>query len=186
MNKKNKMLSGLFVNNGMDIPFFIIMLILMAFGLIMLLSASYAYSYYETDGESSLHFFVREIVFMTVGLGVMYLFSRLDYNKLKYFANIALVISWGLVLLTIIIGKIKGDEINRWLNLGFFDIQPSEIAKFAVILFCAAGLDKNYKKIVSSKPSKVYLAVKLADFTNGKIVLTEGTVTLFFTHFLWA
>lgn len=183
MNKKNKMLSGLFVNNGMDIPFFIIMLILMAFGLIMLLSASYAYSYYETDGESSLHFFVREIVFMTVGLGVMYLFSRLDYNKLKYFANIALVISWGLVLLTIIIGKIKGDEINRWLNLGFFDIQPSEIAKFAVILFCAAGLDKNYKKIVSSKPSKVYLAVKLADFTNGKIVLTEGTVTLFFYAF---
>ena len=137
MNKKNKLLSGLFVSNGMDIPFFIIMLGLMAFGLVMLLSSSYAYSYYETDGESSLHFFFREIIFMGLGLTVMYVFSRLDYKKLKYFANIALVASWGLVILTIIIGKIKRGEINRWLDLGPFDIQPSEIAKFAVVLFCA-------------------------------------------------
>ena len=62
MNKKNKLLSGLIVSNGMDIPFFIIMLGLMAFGLVMLLSSSYAYSYYETDGKSSLHFFFREII----------------------------------------------------------------------------------------------------------------------------
>ncbi len=184
MNKKNKLLSGLFVSNGMDIPFFIIMLGLMAFGLVMLLSSSYAYSYYETDGESSLHFFFREIIFMGLGLTVMYVFSRLDYKKLKYFANIALVGSWGLVLLTIIIGKIQGEgEINRWLDLGPFDIQPSEIAKFAVVLFCATGLDKNHKKMVSSRPSRVTWAVKLADITNGKVVVTEGTVTLFFYAF---
>ncbi len=183
MNKKNKLLSGLFVNNGMDIPFFIIMLGLMAFGLVMLLSSSYAYSYYETEGESSLHFFFREIIFMAAGLVVMYIFSRIDYKKLKFIANIALIVSWGLVLLTIVIGKIKGGEINRWLNLGPFDIQPSEIAKFAVVLFCATGLDKNHKKMVSSKPSKVGWAVKLADITNGKIVFTEGTVTLFFYAF---
>lgn len=183
MNKKNKLLSGLFVNNGMDIPFFIIMLGLMAFGLVMLLSSSYAYSYYETEGESSLHFFFREIIFMAAGLVVMYIFSRIDYKKLKFIANIALMVSWGLVLLTIVIGKIKGGEINRWLNLGPFDIQPSEIAKFAVVLFCATGLDKNHKKMVSSKPSKVGWAVKLADITNGKIVFTEGTVTLFFYAF---
>lgn len=183
MNKKNKLLSGLFVSNGMDIPFFIIMLGLMAFGLVMLLSSSYAYSYYETDGESSLHFFFREIMFMGLGLSFMYLFSRLDYKKLKYFANIALVVSWGLVLLTIVIGKIKGGEINRWLDLGPFDIQPSEIAKFAVVLFCATGLDKNHKKMVSTRPSKVGWAVKLADITNGKVVVTEGTVTLFFYAF---
>ena len=184
MNKKNKLLSGLFVSNGMDIPFFIIMLGLMAFGLVMLLSSSYAYSYYETDGESSLHFFFREIIFMGLGLTVMYVFSRLDYKKLKYFANIALVGSWGLVLLTIVIGKIEGEgEINRWLDLGPFDIQPSEIAKFAVVLFCATGLDKNHKKMVSTRPSKVTWAVKLADITNGKVVFTEGTVTLFFYAF---
>ncbi len=183
MSFKKKWLSGLFVNNGMDIPFFIIMLGLMAFGLVMLLSSSYAYSYYETDGESSLHFFFREIFFMVLGLIFMYAFSRMDYKKLRYIANFALVGSWGLVILTIIIGKIKGGEINRWLDLGPFDIQPSEIAKFAVVLFCATGLDKNHKKMVSTRPSKVAWAVKLADITNGKVVVTEGTVTLFFYAF---
>ena len=183
MNKQNKFLKGLFVRNGMDLPFLIIMLGLMAFGLVMLLSSSYAYSYYETDGESSLHFFYKEIVFMVGGLAVMYFFSRIDYKKLKYVANFALLFSWGLVLLTIVIGKIKGGEINRWLDLGPFDIQPSEIAKFGVVLFCACGLDKNHKKMVSSRPSKVTWAVKLADITNGKIVLTEGSVTLFFYAF---
>ncbi len=183
MNIKKKWLSGLVVSNGMDIPFFIIMLGLMAFGLVMLLSSSYAYSYYETDGETSLHFFFREIFFMVLGLVVMYAFSRMDYKKLRYIANFALVGSWGLVILTIIIGKIKGGEINRWLDLGPFDIQPSEIAKFAVVLFCATGLDKNHKKMVSSRPSKVGWAVRLADITNGKVVVTEGTVTLFFYAF---
>lgn len=183
MSFKKKWLSGLFVSNGMDIPFFIIMLGLMAFGLVMLLSSSYAYSYYETDGESSLHFFFREIFFMVLGLIFMYVFSRMDYKKLRYIANLALVGSWGLVILTIIIGKIKGGEINRWLDLGPFDIQPSEIAKFAVVLFCATGLDKNHKKMVSTRPSRVSWAVKLADITNGKVVVTEGTVTLFFYAF---
>ena len=182
MNFKNKLLKGLFVKNGMDLPFFIIMLGLMAFGLVMLLSSSYALSYYDNKGES-LKIFYKEIIFMVGGSAVMYFFSRLDYNKLKYFANLALVFSWGLVILTIIIGKIKGNEINRWLDLGFFDVQPSEIAKFAVILFCATGLDKNHKKMISSKPSTVSWAVKLADLTNGKLVVTEGTVTLFFYAF---
>lgn len=184
MQKKNNFFSGLFVKNGMDIPFFLIMLSLMAFGIVMLLSSSYAYSYYETDGETSLKFFYKEIVFMLAGLCAMYAISRVDYKKFRYLSNIILLLSWGLVLLTIVIGKAKGGEINRWLNLGIIDIQPSEIAKFAVVLFCAVGLDKDHKKIVSSAPSKNFIAKKLADISNNKIIITEGTVTLFFYAFV--
>lgn len=184
MQKKNNFFSGLFVKNGMDIPFFLIMLSLMAFGIVMLLSSSYAYSYYETDGETSLKFFYKEIVFMIAGLCAMYAISRVDYKKFRYLSNIILLLSWGLVLLTIVIGKAKGGEINRWLNLGVIDIQPSEIAKFAVVLFCAVGLDKDHKKIVSSAPSKSFIAKKLADISNNKIIITEGTVTLFFYAFI--
>lgn len=184
MKKKENFFSGIIVKNGMDIPFFLIMLALMAFGLVMLLSSSYAYSYYETNGASSLKFFYKEIAFMVLGLVAMYMISRLDYKKFRFLSNIILVVSWGLVLLTIIIGKAKGGEINRWLNLGFIDIQPSEIAKFAVVLFCAVGLDKDHKKIVSSAPSKNFLVQKLAGITNNKIVITEGTVTLFFYAFI--
>lgn len=184
MKKKENFFSGIIVKNGMDIPFFLIMLALMAFGLVMLLSSSYAYSYYETNGASSLRFFYKEIIFMSLGLVAMYVISRLDYKKFRFLSNIILVVSWALVLLTIAIGKAKGGEINRWLDLGFIDIQPSEIAKFAVVLFCAVGLDKDHRKIVSSAPSKNFIAKKIADITDNKIVITEGTATLFFYAFM--
>lgn len=182
--KNNKLTSNLWVKDGLDVPFLCIMLVLMAFGLIMLLSASYAYSYYETDGDSSLHFFFRQLIFMGGGSVVVGIVSHIDYKKYVYLSNFALLVACGLVAITIMIGKIEGGEINRWLSFGFFDIQPSEIAKFAIVVFCAAGLDKNHKKMISSKPSKNIVAQKIADFTSNKIVITEGTVTLFF-YFFW-
>ncbi len=182
--KKNKLTSDLWIKDGLDVPFLCIMLVLMAFGLIMLLSASYAYSYYETDGDSSLHFFFRQLIFMSAGSVVWGIVSHINYKKYVYFSNFALLFACGLVAITIVIGKIQGGEINRWLNFGFFDVQPSEIAKFAIVVFCAAGLDKNHKKMISSKPSKNIVAQKIADFTSNKIVITEGTVTLFF-YFFW-
>lgn len=182
--KNNKLTSNLWIKDGLDVPFLCIMLVLMAFGLIMLLSASYAYSYYETDGDSSLHFFFRQLIFMGGGSVVVGIVSHIDYKKYVYLSNFALLVACVLVAITIMIGKIKGGEINRWLNFGFFDVQPSEIAKFAIVVFCAAGLDKNHKKMISSKPSKNIIVQKIADFTSNKIVITEGTVTLFF-YFFW-
>ncbi len=182
--KNNKLTSNLWIKDGLDVPFLCIMLVLMAFGLIMLLSASYAYSYYETDGDSSLHFFFRQLIFMGGGSVVVGIVSHIDYKKYVYLSNFALLVACVLVAITIMIGKIKGGEINRWLSFGFFDVQPSEIAKFAIVVFCAAGLDKNHKKMISSKPSKNIVAQKIADFTSNKIVITEGTVTLFF-YFFW-
>ena len=182
--KKNKLTSDLWIKDGLDVPFLCIMLVLMAFGLIMLLSASYAYSYYETDGDSSLHFFFRQLFFMGFGSAVLGAVSHVNYKKYIYFSNIALLVACGLVAITIVIGKIQGGEINRWLNFGFFDVQPSEVAKFAIVVFCAAGLDKNHKKMISSKPSKNIVAQKIADITSNKIVISEGTVTLFF-YFFW-
>ena len=182
--KNNKLTSNLWIKDGLDVPFLCIMLVLMAFGLIMLLSASYAYSYYETDGDSSLHFFFRQLIFMGGGSVVVGIVSHIDYKKYVYLSNFALLVACVLVAITIMIGKKEGGEINRWLSFGFFDVQPSEIAKFAIVVFCAAGLDKNHKKMISSKPSKNIVAQKIADFTSNKIVITEGTVTLFF-YFFW-
>ena len=182
--KNNKLTSNLWIKDGLDVPFLCIMLVLMAFGLIMLLSASYAYSYYETDGDSSLHFFFRQLIFMGGGSVVVGIVSHIDYKKYVYLSNFALLVACVLVAITIMIGKKEGGEINRWLSFGFFDIQPSEIAKFAIVVFCAAGLDKNHKKMISSKPSKNIVAQKIANFTSNKIVITEGTVTLFF-YFFW-
>ena len=156
--KNNKLTSNLWVKDGLDVPFLCIMLVLMAFGLIMLLSASYAYSYYETDGDSSLHFFFRQLIFMGGGSVVVGIVSHIDYKKYVYLSNFALLVACVLVAITIMIGKKEGGEINRWLSFGFFDIQPSEIAKFAIVVFFFAGLVKNLKKMISSMPSKNIVA----------------------------
>ena len=176
--QKKKSFNDLFVKNGIDIPFFIIMLVLMTVGLVMLLSASYIYAFHYSGSGDSLYYFKRQIIFAVLGIIVMLIYSRVNYKYLKFVTNIGLVIS--LVILAITVLKGGGDGINRWFGIGSFSFQPSEIAKFMLILFCAAGLDKDYKKIVSSEPSKATWAKKLNEITNGAITITQGTTTMFF------
>lgn len=176
--QKKKSFNDLFVKNGIDIPFFIIMLVLMTVGLVMLLSASYIYAFHYSGSGDSLYYFKRQIIFAVLGIIVMLIYSRVNYKYLKFVTNIGLVIS--LVILAITVLEGGGDGINRWFGIGSFSFQPSEIAKFMLILFCAAGLDKDYKKIVSSEPSKATWAKKLNEITNGAITITQGTTTMFF------
>ncbi len=178
-------LKNIWIKKEADVPFVLIMFCLMAFGLVMLLSASYAYSYYETDGETSYHFFFRQLMFIGIGLFAMWFLSHINYNKFKYFSNLIYIGACGLVVITVIIGKlVYGGDINRWLSIGPFDFQPSEIAKFAVVLICAVGLDKNHKKMISAKPSQNAVGRFVFDISRGRVVITEGTIYLFMYAFL--
>src|SRR5574344_2128401 len=88
--KKEKQFSDLFVKNGMDIPFFIILIIIMTIGLVMLLSSSYFYAFYNKDSDS-LFYFKRQIFFAISGIAIMYIFSKLNY---KYFKLLAVIGMW--------------------------------------------------------------------------------------------
>ena len=55
--QKKKQVNDLFVKNGMDVPFFLIMLVLMTIGLVMLLSASYIYAFHNSGSGDSLYYF---------------------------------------------------------------------------------------------------------------------------------
>ncbi len=176
--EKKKRFNDLFVKNGIDIPFFLIMLGLMAFGLVMLLSSSYIYAFHYSGSGDSLYYFKRQLVFAVGGIIIMLVYSRLNYKYLKYFANIGIVVALGILAITVLRGG--GDGINRWFGIGSFQFQPSEIAKFILIIFCATGLDKDHKKIISSETSNVGWAKKLYEITNGRIKVTQGTTTMFF------
>ena len=176
--QKKKSFNDLFVKNGIDIPFFIIMLVLMTIGLVMLLSASYIYAFHYSGSGDSLYYFKRQIIFAVLGIIVMLIYSRVNYKYLKYFTNLGLIVALFILAITVLKGG--GEGINRWFGIGSFSFQPSEIAKFMLILFCAAGLDKDYKKIISSEPSKALWAKKITEITNGAIKITQGTSTMFF------
>ena len=176
--QKKKSFSDFFVKNGMDVPFFLIMLGLMTIGLVMLLSASYIYAFHYSGSGDSLYYFKRQIIFAVLGIVVMLIYSRVNYKYLKYATNIGLLVALAILAITVLKGG--GDGINRWFGIGSFSFQPSEAAKFMLILFCAAGLDKDYKKVISSEPSSATWAKKITESTNGAIKITQGTTTLFF------
>ncbi len=177
--KKKNFLEGIFVQGGMDIPFFLLTLALLAFGLVMLMSASHVYAFYNTESGDSFYFIKRQAIFAVMGVFAMYVISRCDYKILRKFVFVGMAVSW--VLLFYCILKPGDDEIKRRIDLGIFSFQPSEIAKYMIILFCADGLDKNHKKVISNKLTRVSVFRSLYEKTHIKV--TQGTTTLFYYAF---
>ena len=160
---------GMFIKGGrLDITFLSFVLILLTIGLVMLFSASYAYSleYYG----SSYKFITQQLLFALVGLVAMYALSRIDYHFWRKFA-VFLYIATLVVLAALLImpPMIPGLDVKRWLVIGSFSFQPSEIAKFAVILLFSSVISANYKKMGEIK-FVMFLAVLLA-LPCGLIVL---------------
>lgn len=182
--KTKNPLGDLFVKNSMDLPFFLILLAILTIGLVMLLSSSYFYAFYNTENNDSLHYFKRQLAFALSGLVIMYVVSKLNYKYLKLFGVLGMGVS--LLLLVIVLLMPSEDGIRRWIDLGFFQFQPSEVAKFALILFLARGLDMDYKKITSSKLSKETFAQRLYDMSGKKLLISQGTTTLFYYLFVVA
>ena len=121
---------------SVDYPFLILLLALLVVGLTMLYSASYAQSLYDTAYQSSTRYLQKQALCAGIGLVAMYFFSRLPvtvWHRLAwpvYGASIVLLLS---VL-------VFGQSVNgakRWINIAGIQFQPSEIAKFAMILLLA-------------------------------------------------
>ena len=127
-----------------DIPFLILVIILLAFGLIMVASSSYVSALYEYG--DSYHYIKNQLVFAAIGLVAMLVLTFFDYHhfrKLAFPLLIIAVVLLALVLLPIPI-SVKANGARRWLNLGI-QFQPSEIGKFAIIVAFSAYISSNYK-----------------------------------------
>ena len=130
----------------LDIPFLSLVLILLTIGLIMLFSASYAFSleYYN----SSFKFIKQQLIFAALGLVAMFILSHIDYHfwrKLGPAAYIITVLMLGILL--IMPPMIPDLGVKRWIVIGSFSFQPSEIAKFSIVLFFSSLISANYKKM---------------------------------------
>ena len=128
---------------GMDLPLFVFLIVLLAIGLVMMFSASYAHCYYYYG--DSYYFTIRQAGFAAAGLVLMLLISTVDYHQLHKWAYPIFGIAVLLLLIVLVLGKLlKGitplvrpkNDVYRWINLGI-EFQPTEIAKFAVVLLFA-------------------------------------------------
>ena len=119
-----------------DIPFLILLLGLLTVGLVMLYSASYAQSEYDTHYEISTRYLQKQAVCAAIGLIAMWVFSRIPASFWYRMAWPLYGVSIVLLLSVLVIGE----EVNgakRWINIAGLQFQPSEVAKFTMILLFA-------------------------------------------------
>lgn len=170
-----------FALGQLDIPFLLLVITVLTIGLVMLFSASYTYAYYNEGGDSA-YYFKRQLVFALVGVTAMLVVSKVRYDYFKLFAIPVMLVSWLLLIIVLFLPADRG--FHRWINLGLFTFQPSEIAKFAIILFCAWSMDKNHKKIIGKQVNNAKLSRIVKGLSNGKIVVYESFVMLCFYAFI--
>lgn len=199
----NKNFSNLFTREGKifdakTLSIFLLVCGLAIFGCIMVYSAS---CYIANYRYSNPYFYLtKQIVGAVLGIAAMFVCTFVNYQKLKKLKWWVVIISAVLLALVFIPGiGVENYGAKRWLNLGFFTIQPSEFAKFALVLFSAAYLSDNYEKIGKFKTLLPVLGVGLGFCLlvilepNMSITMCIGFIMLFMLfvggtkmkHFVW-
>ena len=134
--KEDRRLWGKPAAQTVDIPFLALVLLLLTLGLVMLYSASYAQSEYDTGYAISTRYLQKQAVCAAIGLAAMFFFSRIP-------AILWYRLAWplyGVSIVLLLSVLVIGEEVNgakRWINLAGLQFQPSEIAKFTMILLFA-------------------------------------------------
>jgi len=113
-------------------------------GLIMISSAGVVLSY-ERFGNNN-YFLIRQIFNAIIGIAFLIVFYSIDYRFWKKIGSVLLIGTIVLLVLVFLIGFSYGGA-KRWLSLGSFFLQPTEIAKLAYILYLAAWLENRGEKI---------------------------------------
>lgn len=134
-----------------DYTFLTLVLLLMTTGLIMLFSASMPHAHFIYN--NSYHFITRQAAFAAVGVVIMLFISRFDYHLLEkfklpwiiYFSSIAMLI------LVLLLPSFDNFDYKRWISLGIVSFQPSEVAKFSIILLFSYLISRNYSKMKTFK-----------------------------------
>ena len=134
--KEDRRLGFFRAGEGIDIPFLIILLVVFLVGLSLLYSASYAQSEYDTGYTDSTRYLVKQGACGVIGLLAMFFLSRIPP---EIWLKLAWPLYWISILLLLAV-LLFGQSVNgakRWINIAGLQFQPSEIAKFTLILLFA-------------------------------------------------
>jgi cell division protein FtsW len=132
---------------AMDPVLAALVVLLLGFGVVMVESAGVIEA--TSDFGDPHHFLKRQGAFALVALALMWGVSRFDYHKLKLLTYVTLGIVVALMLLSVLGFGHSGGGAARWLKLGPVHVQPSEMAKVALVLWLAYSLDKKGEQVKS-------------------------------------
>ncbi len=128
---------------------------LAVFGAMMVYSASAMIAHRETGGASQFTYFYKQSAFTLIGLGVMFIASRVDYRRYQapWFVYSALGLTVAFLIAVFAFPSING--ASRWIRFGGLSFQPSELAKITLPVFLAYFLTKNEKSVGDLKSTVV-------------------------------
>lgn len=132
----------------LDVPFLVLTVLLVLIGVLMMFSSSYARAF-VTMGKAT-YYFARQAIFAIVGIGAMLLASFFDYHLWRKLSVPVLVVAI-LFLIAVPIFGTSENGARRWISLGFMSFQPSEVAKFGVILTYASLIAHYRDKMLDFK-----------------------------------
>ena len=174
-----------------DGPFFLLTMLLLCVGVTMVLSASYPRAWYDpghVTGGNAAYYFIRQLVFALLGAAAMLAASRLPMAVYRRWAFPFLGLTLVLLALVPLVG-VKANGSRRWLGIGGLTLQPSELAKLAVILsfavlICRTGEGmRSFKKGILPFAAILGVIVGLLvlepHFSASVIILAIGAVMLF-------
>src|SRR5207302_765944 len=119
-------------------------LLLLGLGLVMVFSASANMS---EERFGSAYLFVRkQLLWDGLGIAVLFLCMRMDYHRWQKASWVLLIMAFVLLGAVLVVGPVvKG--ARRWIPLGYMNIQPSEVAKLACIVWLCGYLDRHRSQI---------------------------------------
>ena len=165
----------------LDYPLIACVLALLLIGLVMVESASTGIS--SAHYGSAFHFFLRQCVFMAGAIGVMAAVQVFPIELWQRWSVLLLALGFSLLVLVLFVGR----EINgsvRWIPLGFFNLQASEVAKLCIVIYMASYLSRRQDEVRDGwwgflKPLIILLfamVLLLAEPDFGAVVVLMGAV----------
>lgn len=134
-----------FLKNSFFWPLVYIPLILSFLGIVFIFEASAiraANQYYD-----SLHFVKAQFIWLIIGFLAMIFFSIFDYKKLYFFSFFSMIATIFLLIIVLIPGiGFQAGGARRWIDFGFFNLQPTELAKFSIIIYLSSWFVNKEKK----------------------------------------
>ena len=156
VSMKKKGLNRQRVQLSFDVPFLLVVITLLIFGLVMVYSASYDYSNRFYGDPTTI--FYRQLLWLVIGLSIAITLAFLDYHRWKQIAVVLMGITIIGLIAVLFLNEVRNGAVR---TLFGGSIQPSELAKLVTIIYLAVWLSARREKLSDVSFGLIPLAIIL-------------------------
>ncbi|KYH35655.1 lipid II flippase FtsW [Clostridium tepidiprofundi DSM 19306] len=154
-----------------DFTLFAIVMLLVSVGVVMVYSASSYSAFFNPNYNDSMYFLKKQLMWTLLGTIAMIIAIRVDYHKYRKYTNLMMIITFALLVIVLFSKPING--ARRWIDLKVVTLQPSELAKYMVVLILARSID-NKGELINSFSKGIIPNLFIGSVFAGMILLEKN------------